>query len=338
MTAVRIELERILASLGETKPATKRGAWWRIAGAGLAAAGIAACVLGFALRDIQPSPHLEKSKAEHPITAAASVPKTKPIAPLLDMVSVKPGEFWIGAADTDINAGADEKPRRPITITQAFSLGKTKVTQAQYKAVMGVNPSGFSSGGRFKGAVDKKDTSDYPVDSVSWLDAVRFCNKLSEREGLPPYYRVHEGNVTVDGGLGYRLPTEAEWEFASRAGTTTIWSFGDDPAQLPEYAWFAANSAGTTHAVALKKPNPLGLFDMYGNVPEWCWDRYDPTYYRKMPLSDPPGSGHGTTRVYRGGGWNSAPAQTRSSARDSLGMSYAVLTVVGLRVARNVGP
>jgi formylglycine-generating enzyme required for sulfatase activity len=140
------------------------------------------------------------------------------------------------------------------------------------------------------------------------------------------------------GGNGYRLPTEAEWEYACRAGSGSRWSFGDDSGKLGEHAWYAGNSRDTTHPVGTRKPNAWGLYDVHGNVSEWCWDRYSANYYRKAPVSDPPGPGEGVTRVFRGGGWNHAAAQTRSAARDSLRTGYGVLTVIGLRVARNVEP
>lgn len=366
VTAVRIELERILASL-ETKTSTPRWRSWRVLGAtGFAAAVLLAFV---AMRGDPSSPRPEP-KPEEPTTTPVAVVSVKepsvkepprvretkdpPIdlvpaplvvpkktfAPLIDMVAVKPGEFRIGATLSDRDAGEEEKPQRQIKLTQGFLLGKTEVTQAQYQAVMGTNPSLFSAAARLKGRAEGKDTGNFPVDSVSWLDAIHFCNKLSEREGLPPYYLVKGDTVTPRGGPGYRLPTEAEWEFASRAGSDTIWSFGNNPAELPEHAWFAANSGDTTHPVALKKPNALGLYDMYGNVPEWVWDRYDPLYYKKMPLTDPPGSSQGTSRIHRGGGWNVAAAQTRASARESVSSAYtvSVLNHIGLRVARNVEP
>jgi serine/threonine protein kinase len=331
-TVVRAELERVLAALGE--PGTPARPWrsWLVAGA----LGLAASVLlGFAIVAMRGAPPPPPQDGQQASNAARPVEASAPAAPLIDMVYVKPGEFWIGATDTDSNAGQEEKPRRRITITQGFFLGKTEVTQAQYRTVMGANPSAFSAAGKFRRKLKSTATDSYPVDSVSWSDAIHFCNQLSERERLPPYYRVKGDTVTVRGGNGYRLPTEAEWEYAGRAGATTIWSFGDDPAELPRHAWFAANSQDTTHPVGLKKPNAFGLFDMYGNVPEWCWDYYDPTYYDRMPESDPPGSGKISTRVYRGGGWNVAAAQTRASARESLGPSYSVLTIVGMRVARN---
>src|SRR5262249_37853395 len=169
-----------------------------------------------------------------------------------------------------------------------------------------------------------------------WIDAVNFCNRLSEKHDLEPYYRIEKSAVTVRGGTGYRLPTEAEWEYACRAGSTTRWSSVDDVKELDAHAWHAGNSGDHTHPVGSRKPNAWGLYDMHGNVPEWCGDRYDARYYQQSPASNPGGAGKGSTRVYRGGGWNSLQAQTRSASRQTLGTAYSVLTVVGLRVARDV--
>jgi len=200
---------------------------------------------------------------------------------------------------------------------------------------MGKNPSQFSANGRSRGQVKGLDTRKHPVESISWMDAITFCNRLSELHGFDPYYRIEKNTVTVRGGNGYRLPLEAEWEYAARAGSTTRWTSGDDARSLDAFAWHAGNSGDRTHPVGEKKPNAWGLYDMHGNVPEWCWDRYDETYYRVSPVSDPPGSGKGNGRVYRGGGWNHLAEQTRSAARNVLGTAYSVQTPVGLRVARN---
>jgi formylglycine-generating enzyme required for sulfatase activity len=302
------------------------------------AAGLAGCSLvALALAFHPPG----EKKGEPPQGGDSRVAAVSPVSskpPALDMLPIPAGEFWMGASEGDREAAEDEKPRHKVKITQPFLLAKTKVTQAQYEEVMGENPSAFSARGRFKERVKGWDTRQHPVESISWLDAVRFCNRLSERHGLPPYYRIDGKSISIHGGNGYRLPTEAEWEYACRAGTDTVWSFGEKKDDLARHAWFADNSGDTTHPVGEKKANRWGLFDMHGNVPEWCWDRYEAEYYRRSPASDPPGSGTGEVRVHRGGAWNSQAAQTRSSSRDGRGAAYAVLALVGLRVARNAEP
>ena len=156
----------------------------------------------------------------------------------------------------------DEQPQHPVKISRPFFLGIHEVTQGQYQAVMGNNPSLF------------KGSDDLPVENVSWLDAVGFCNKLSEREKRTPFYRIDGTEVTIVGGNGYRLPTEAEWEYACRAKSTTLYPFGDDAGKLGEHAWYDGNSEGKTHPVGQKLPNAWGLYDMLGNVWEWCADWY----------------------------------------------------------------
>jgi formylglycine-generating enzyme required for sulfatase activity len=162
-------------------------------------------------------------------------------------------------------------------------VGVTEVTQAQYEAVMGTNPS------HFKGATN-------PVEEVTWNDATEFCKKLSEKTRQ-----------------AVRLPTEAEWEYACRAGGNTGFSFGDADDRLGDYAWYRANSGDTTHPVAQKKPNAWGLYDMHGNVWEWCADWYGD--YPKGAVTDPQGPAAGTARVLRGGGWSSDPTYCRSALR-----------------------
>jgi formylglycine-generating enzyme required for sulfatase activity len=177
----------------------------------------------------------------------------------MEMVCICPRTFTRGKGEN----------RHEVIISKPFYLGVTEVTQAQYQAIMGKNPSWF------KGATK-------PVDGVSWNDATEFCKRLSQK--------THQ---TV------RLPTDAEWECACRAGVQTAYSFGDDPSALGDYAWNYSNSGGTTHPVGQKKPNAWGLYDMHGNVWEWCadWFGVDP----KGPATDPPGPATGTLRVQRGG-------------------------------------
>ena len=175
-----------------------------------------------------------------------------------------------------------------VTLTQPFKMGVHEVTQSQYEQVMGVNPS------HFKGA-------DNPVDTVSWDDAVEFCRKLSE---LPA--EKEAGNV-------YRLPTEAEWEYACRAGTTTMYSFGDDESDLCDYGWSRENSDGKTHPVGSKLPNAWGLYDIHGNAWEWCQDWLGD--YPRGSVTDPSGATSGSHRVARGGIWNYYAASCSSGVR-----------------------
>jgi formylglycine-generating enzyme required for sulfatase activity len=179
-----------------------------------------------------------------------------------------------------------------VTLTKPFELGVYEVTQEQYEKVKGTNPSSS------KGPQN-------PVEKVSWEDAVEFCRKLSE---LPEEKAA---------GRVYRLPTEAEWEYACRAGTTTAYSFGDDESQLRDYAWFSGNA---THPVGQKKPNPWGLYDMHGNVWEWCQDSYGA--FPQGLATDPKGPSSGSYRVYRGGSWNLTVRLCRSSSRSRCSPSY----------------
>lgn len=208
------------------------------------------------------------------------------------MFSLVPaGEFVMGSTV----GGSDERPPHRVRITKPLYLGVYEVTQGQYQRVMGTNPSYF------------KGDPQRPVERVSWDDAVAFCDKLS---ALPEERSA---------GRAYRLPTEAEWEYACRAGTTTKWSFGDDESAFGEYAWYLDNSRGTTHPVGQKKPNTWGLHDMHGNVYEWCQDWYKSDYYEESPTEDPPGSSTGSPRVLRGGEWGDDPSCCRSACRGRYG-------------------
>jgi formylglycine-generating enzyme required for sulfatase activity len=189
-----------------------------------------------------------------------------------------------------------------VTISQPFFLGKYAVTQAQWIAIMGTNPS------RFPGA-------DHPVESVSWDDVQCFIRTLNAREG----------------GSKYRLPTEAEWEYAARAGATTAYCFGSDARLLDAYAWYAANARGTTHPVGQRQPNAWGLHDMHGNVWEWVQDWYGT--YPAAPGRDPQGPATGSHRVRRGGGWHS-DAHECSAAYRSIVKAGDCYSTLGFRLLR----
>jgi formylglycine-generating enzyme required for sulfatase activity len=243
------------------------------------------------------------------------------------------GAFLMGSRDGE--GDHDEHPQHRVRITRPFYLGVYEVTQAQYQAVMGVNPSEFSSKGGGKDKVAGQSTERHPVENVSWFDAVKFCNRLNELEGRKPFYEIDGQTVRVPdwNGLGYRLPTEAEWEYASRGGTTTRYSFGDDEASSGEFGWFGGfggNSGDRTHPVGEKRPNPFGLFDMHGNVYEWCWDWYGGKLAGGL---DPRGPDSASVRVARGGGWNGEPRDARSAYRFRLAPDDRFISL-GFRLAR----
>ena len=192
-------------------------------------------------------------------------------------VRIPAGEFMMGSG----NGAADERPVHRVRISRSFEMGKYEVTQAQWEAGMGSNP------GHYKGL-------NLPVENVSWEDVQQFIQKL---------------NAPNDGYI-YRLPTEAEWEYACRAGST-----GDYAGALDAMAWYGSNAAGTTHPVGQKKPNSWGLYDMHGNVWEWCQDWFDGSYYTQSPSVDPRGPGAGSSRVLRGGNWVLGPGFLRSARR-----------------------
>jgi formylglycine-generating enzyme required for sulfatase activity len=200
----------------------------------------------------------------------------------IEMVYIPPGEFMMGS-----DRNKYEQPVHRVTISQAFYIGRYEVTQAQWQSVIGNNPSGY-----------KKCGGNCPVETVSWDDAQNFINKLNE------------GND----GFRYRLPTEAEWEYACRAGTT-----GDYAGDLDSMAWYDKNSGAETHPVGTRQPNGFGLYDMHGNVGEWCQDWYAESYYASSPASDPQGPGSSFTRVMRGGSWDYDASFLRSAVR--LGLS-----------------
>ncbi len=220
------------------------------------------------------------------------IQKIKVRPPFIKMVFVEGGTFQMG--DTWGDGGSDEKPVHTVTV-DSFYIGKYEVTQPEYLLIMKNNPSHFTGGGDF---------FPHPVEQVSWYDAVNFCNQLSIHEGLEPCYTIKDTDVTCDFTKnGYRLPTEAEWEYAARGGNQSQgykYSGSNNP---DDVAWYSDNSGNQTHEVGTKQPNELGIYDMTGNVWEWCWDWYDSEYYSSSPQDNPKGPDSGTRRVLRGGGW-----------------------------------
>jgi len=242
-----------------------------------------------------------------------------------DFLKIKPGEYLMGCSQGDSDCLRDEKPAHRVQITKGFEIGKYEVTQAQWESVMGNNPS------HFKGA-------DRPVESVSWNDVQEFLQKLNAR---------HDG-------YRYRLPSEAEWEYATRAGTVGRY-YGPS---LDAIAWYGNNSGDAvidaktiwetdranyvkrigenrdqTHAVGQKQPNAWGLYDMEGNVMEWVQDWYDDSYYKSSPPVDPPGPASGQFRVVRGGSWSYDAVFARVSHRALVEPSSSNL-LIGFRCVR----
>ena len=229
----------------------------------------------------------------------AACGKTEPpkppasIDPEKPMVLVAAGEFTMG----DASGRPDEAPH-PVKV-DAFWIDRTAVTQELYQKLMGVNPS-------------KRKEPKGPVERMQWVMAARFCNKASELEGLTPCYDPISWDCDFEAD-GYRLPTEAEWEYACRAGSTGKYSFGSDASQISQHGWCKPHSGGSPKPVGQKQPNAWGLFDMHGNVWEWCNDWYALDGYTKSPKENPRGPSTGTHRVLRGGAADS-PADRCTSA------------------------
>ncbi len=213
------------------------------------------------------------------------------------MVALPGGWFRMGSGA----GGETDEPSHRIYVSP-FYIDQYEVTQEEFEKVLGRNPS------RWK---DPKA----PVEQIRWKDAAEYCNARSRLEGLAGAYDPKTWQCDF-AAAGYRLPTEAEWEYACRAGTETEFFFGDNPSPLGGYAWYKENCTRRPGSVGGKQPNPWGLYDMYGNIWEWCNDFYDEDYYRKCPEKDPRGPPSGETRVLRGGGWNSRARQCRSAYRN----------------------
>ncbi|NJD05924.1 MAG: formylglycine-generating enzyme family protein [Methylococcaceae bacterium] len=231
-----------------------------------------------------------------------------------------PDPLWADIPAGSFLMGGDGQPQRKVTVS-AFRCQRTPVTRRLYREIMGSDP------GWPGGKADER-----PVNNVSWFDAVEFCNRWSQRDGLQLYYRIKgEKVLPIPDADGYRLLTEAEWEYACRAGSTTTWSFGDDEARLGEYGWFEANSGGTPHPVSRLLPNNWGLYDLHGNVWEWVWDRNGD--YSEEAQTDPQGPPEGIGRVLRGGAFGFGPWILRAASRNRVRPDYRFRTF-GFRCAR----
>jgi len=234
------------------------------------------------------------------VPAAVALPqsetaKAKPVViPLTNFVAIPAGTF--------------QRIKFPVTLSRGYWIGKYEVTQGEFLALLGRNPSHFVG-----------DTN-RPVEKTSFLDATQYCSALTKRE-------AEAGRLPA--GYAYRLPTEAEWEYACRAGSTNLYSFGSDPKLSDAFAWTGENSEGTSHPVGLKQPNAWGLHDMHGNVWELCADWFEP--YPAMAVTDPVGPSNGKFKVFKGGGWNQEIEYARAVNRFMIPPSNGI-HFVGFRV------
>ena len=249
--------------------------------------------------------------------AQGAEPKTVTNTIGMELIELPAGTFTMGSPAGEKERGNNEG-QVAVTLTKPFWLGKTEVTQGQFKKVMGTEP--------WKGKDNVQAGKDNAASCVDWNDATAFCQKLTDLER-----KAGE----LQAGESYRLPTEAQREYACRAGTTTAYSFGNDEKQLGQYAWFRGNaySAGEpyAHKVGMKQPNPWGLHDMHGNVAEWCSDWYDE---KLSGGTDPVGPKSGSSRVNCGGGWWGHPVRSRSAYRYDF-VPSARFDYLGFRVARS---
>jgi formylglycine-generating enzyme required for sulfatase activity len=224
----------------------------------------------------------------------------------VEFVRIPAGQFQMGMLEDEEQSCMNNVPKHKVIIDHPFYISKYEVTQKQWRRVMGTNPS------KFKG-----DTN--PVERISWTDAQKFLKKLNRMEN------THS----------YRLPTEAEWEYVSRANTVNRYFFGKSPDDLNQYAWSYKNSGCKTHPVGLLKPNPWGLYDILGNVWEWCQDTYRSDYYQYTPVKNPPGPKPGSCKVLRGGSWHTISSQRMSCCYRFYYNFNGCLCNVGFRLVRD---
>ncbi len=237
----------------------------------------------------------------------------------VEMVCVPAGGFQMGSEA----GGADETPVHRVYV-DAFLMDRYEVTQALYSAFPLPDPSHFKN-------------PQHPVDQINWTDALAYCNERSLAEDLTPCYDLETGACNFQAN-GYRLPTEAEWEYACRAGTQTQYASGKDTADLQDGAWYKENAPQKTQPVGQKRPNAWGLYDMHGNVKEWCQDYYSEAYYQQSQEKNPRGPEQGRERIIRGGGWDSSAGSCRSAYRAadaSINDTCLASDSIGFRCVRN---
>jgi acetoin utilization deacetylase AcuC-like enzyme/formylglycine-generating enzyme required for sulfatase activity len=250
---------------------------------------------------------------------ATDVPQVVKTKTGIEMVVIPGGFFDMGSR----KGASDETPVHKVWV-DSFWMDRFEVVQEQFKKYQISDPSHFKN-------------PKNPLEQINWTDAAIYCNERSLAEGLEPCYDEETWRCSFQAN-GYRLPTEAEWEYACRAGTTTKYSFGNDARKLRAYSWFVGNSSRRTHPVGKKKPNPWGLYDMYGNVAEWCNDFYSENYYKHSPEKNPRGPTDGEERVLRGGAWNSTADSLRSSCRasdPSIDDTCLASDAIGFRCVKN---
>ncbi|MCC9603773.1 formylglycine-generating enzyme family protein [Stieleria sp. JC731] len=230
-----------------------------------------------------------------------------------------PGRFKMGRPESDKRSILfdNEKPQVDVKLTRGFWLAETELTQGAWEHVMGTKPWGEHDHKASEKYTWYRSGANYPATYIDWADAVLFCKTLTAQE---------QAAGRLPKGWAYRLPTEAEWEYACRAGTETKFNFGDDTSELAKHAWFKDNASGVSelyaHAVGAKRPNNWGFFDMHGNVWEWCSDLHDDDYYKVSPGIDPMGATKGSSRVNRGGGWILNAKYCRCATRSGINPAW----------------
>ena len=236
----------------------------------------------------------------------------------LSLSDVRGGRFMMGALPGDKEAYDEEKPRHEVVISESMLVMRAPVTQWLYERVMGNNPSFFQG-------------LDRPVEKVDWYDGVHFANALSTLFGLTAAYEITGDDVVCDwSSNGWRLPTEGEWEYLARGGEKHLYAGSDD---IDAVAWYSGNSGSETHPVGQKQGNGFGLYDMTGNVWEWCWDWHG--NYSSRSVTDPRGPSNGLRRVYRGGSWLGQVCGNRTSRRNTRDPSYCYRNL-GFRLLRTL--